>query len=160
MSVSLTCLLNILLGIIEDVVLLGAPVSASPKQWKQIAKVVGGRIINGYCNTDWLLRYALAQKTMNFRFLYRTMSVQVSIAGTGPVDNKDEKKIVNFNLSHIVKGHLDYSKKLMEVLEAVGVKIDKNARKFKISESEEVDEVAELAEKELKVEVNENKETS
>ena len=43
-------------GIIEDVVLLGAPVSASPKQWRQICTVVGGRVINGYCNTDWLLR--------------------------------------------------------------------------------------------------------
>lgn len=85
------------------------------------------------------------------------MSLQASIAGTGPVDNKDEKKIVNFNLSHIVKGHLDYSKKLMEVLEAVGVKIDKNARKFQISEAEEV---AELAEKELNVNGDENKESS
>lgn len=78
-------------GIIEDVVLLGAPVSASPKEWKTICTVVGGRIINGYCTTDWLLR-----------FLYRTMSVQFTIAGTGPVSNKNEKKIVNFNLSHIV----------------------------------------------------------
>jgi len=30
------------------------------------------------------------------------MSVQFVIAGTGPVDNKNERKIVNFNLSHIV----------------------------------------------------------
>uniref|UniRef100_A0A914D6B5 Transmembrane and coiled-coil domain-containing protein 4 n=2 Tax=Acrobeloides nanus TaxID=290746 RepID=A0A914D6B5_9BILA len=122
-------------GIIEDVVLLGAPVSASPKQWKQIAKVVGGRIINGYCNSDWLLR-----------FLYRTMSVQASIAGTGPVDNKDEKKIVNFNLSHIVKGHLDYSKKLMEVLDSVGVKIDKTSIKLS-NEAEQGEEASELVEK-------------
>jgi thioesterase domain-containing protein len=43
-------------GIVEDVVLLGAPVSASPKQWRQMCKVVGGRVINGYCQTDWLLR--------------------------------------------------------------------------------------------------------
>uniref|UniRef100_A0A7E4USN5 DUF726 domain-containing protein n=1 Tax=Panagrellus redivivus TaxID=6233 RepID=A0A7E4USN5_PANRE len=99
-------------GIIEDVVLLGAPVSASPSQWKQICTVVGGRVINGYCTSDWLLK-----------FLYRTMSVQFTIAGTGPVESKFERKIVNFNLSHIVKGHMDYSKKLTEVLEAVGVKV-------------------------------------
>uniref|UniRef100_A0A183VEW9 Transmembrane and coiled-coil domain-containing protein 4 n=1 Tax=Toxocara canis TaxID=6265 RepID=A0A183VEW9_TOXCA len=79
------------LGVIEDVVLLGAPVSTSPKQWSQVCRVVGGRIINGYCNTDWLLR-----------FIYRTMSVQFTIAGTGPVELKNEHKIVNFNLSHIV----------------------------------------------------------
>jgi hypothetical protein len=31
-----------------------------------------------------------------------TMSVQFIIAGVGPVENKNERKIVNFNLSHIV----------------------------------------------------------
>ncbi|KAL3092791.1 hypothetical protein niasHT_026856 [Heterodera trifolii] len=50
------------------------------------------------------------------------MSVQFIIAGTGPVDNRTERKIVNFNLSHIVKGHLDYAKKMTQVLEAVGVR--------------------------------------
>ncbi|KAL3081761.1 hypothetical protein niasHS_011846 [Heterodera schachtii] len=78
------------LGIVQDVILL---------------------VINGYCKSDWLLR-----------FLYRTMSVQFIIAGTGPVDNRTERKIVNFNLSHIVKGHLDYAKKMTQVLEAVGVR--------------------------------------
>uniref|UniRef100_A0A183BMN7 DUF726 domain-containing protein n=1 Tax=Globodera pallida TaxID=36090 RepID=A0A183BMN7_GLOPA len=62
-------------------------------------------------DTDWLLR-----------FLYRAMSVQFIIAGTGPVDSRTERKIVNFNLSHIVKGHLDYAKKMTQVLEAVGVR--------------------------------------
>ncbi|KAK0395711.1 hypothetical protein QR680_001395 [Steinernema hermaphroditum] len=95
-------------GIIQDVVLLGAPVSASPKEWKKLCSVVGGRVINGYCETDWLLR-----------FVYRTMSVQFAIAGTGPVEARGEKKIVNFNLSNIVKGHLDYARKLTEILDAV-----------------------------------------
>lgn len=104
-------------GIIEDVVLLGAPVTASPKQWQQISRVVGGRIINGYCNTDWLLR-----------FLYRAMSVQFTIAGTGPVNNRNDPKIVNFNLSHIVKGHLDYSRKLTDVLNAVGIRVTPHSK--------------------------------
>ncbi|TKR64674.1 hypothetical protein L596_025164 [Steinernema carpocapsae] len=99
-------------GIVGDVVLLGAPVSASPKQWKQLCSVVGGRVINGYCETDWLLR-----------FVYRTMSVQFTIAGTGPVDVPGQRKVLNFNLSHIVKGHLDYAEKLTEILEAVGIRV-------------------------------------
>ncbi|VDM20318.1 unnamed protein product [Wuchereria bancrofti] len=99
-------------GIINDVVLLGAPVTASPIQWQQISHIVGGRIINGYCNSDWLLR-----------FIYRAMSVQFTIAGTGPVTCKMERKIVNFNLSHLIKGHLDYSRKLTEILETVGVRV-------------------------------------
>ncbi|CAJ0606405.1 unnamed protein product [Cylicocyclus nassatus] len=102
-------------GIIEDVILLGAPVSASSREWDQLCTVVGGRIINGYCETDWLLR-----------FLYRTMSVQFTIAGTGPVDSKN-KKIFNYNLSHIVKGHLDYSRKLSEVLAAVGISVKRSS---------------------------------
>uniref|UniRef100_A0A1I7X1E8 glucuronosyltransferase n=1 Tax=Heterorhabditis bacteriophora TaxID=37862 RepID=A0A1I7X1E8_HETBA len=47
------------LGIIEDVILLGAPVTASSKQWAQICRVVGGRVINGYCETDWLLNVVI-----------------------------------------------------------------------------------------------------
>lgn len=56
------------------------------------------------------------------------MNVQFTIAGTGPVDNRNERKIVNFNLSHIVKGHMDYSKRLTEVLDAVGVKVTPRSR--------------------------------
>lgn len=52
------------------------------------------------------------------------MSVQFAIAGTGPVGNsKRNKKIYNHDLSHIVKGHLDYSRKLSQVLAAVGVSV-------------------------------------
>lgn len=111
-------------GIVNDVVLLGAPVSASPSQWQQINRVVGGRIINGYCNSDWLLR-----------FIYRTMSVQFTIAGTGPVQCKG-RKIVNFNLSHIVKGHMDYSRKLTEILAAVGVRVTPHREESMVNFSE------------------------
>lgn len=38
-------------GIVEDVVLLGAPVEGEAKYWKACAKVVSGRIINGYCRS-------------------------------------------------------------------------------------------------------------
>ena len=36
-------------GIIEDVVLLGAPVDGEAKHWEPFRKVVSGRIVNGYC---------------------------------------------------------------------------------------------------------------
>uniref|UniRef100_A0A1I8BN56 DUF726 domain-containing protein n=1 Tax=Meloidogyne hapla TaxID=6305 RepID=A0A1I8BN56_MELHA len=42
-------------------------VSASPSQWRQICSVVGGRVINGYCKTDWLLRFL-------YRFIFNTMN--------------------------------------------------------------------------------------
>lgn len=38
-------------GIIEDVVLLGAPVEGEAKHWEPFRKVVSGRIVNGYCRS-------------------------------------------------------------------------------------------------------------
>lgn len=48
-------------GVIEDVVLLGAPVDGSAKTWERLSKVVAGKIVNGYCRLGedmpclWLL---------------------------------------------------------------------------------------------------------
>ena len=35
-------------GLIEDVILLGAPVSGDPKNWMPFSKIVAGKIVNGY----------------------------------------------------------------------------------------------------------------
>ncbi|XP_010220059.1 PREDICTED: transmembrane and coiled-coil domain-containing protein 4, partial [Tinamus guttatus] len=77
-------------GIIEDAVLLGAPVEGEAKCWKTITKVVSGRIINGYCRGDWLLG-----------FVYRTSSAQLNVAGLQPVD-LDDRRMVNMDLSSVV----------------------------------------------------------
>ncbi|NWW71226.1 TMCO4 protein, partial [Climacteris rufus] len=97
-------------GIIEDVVLLGAPVEGEAKHWKSLTKVVSGRIINGYCRGDWLLS-----------FVYRTSSVQLNVAGLQPVD-LDDRRMVNMDLSSVVNGHLDYMKQMDTILKAVGIK--------------------------------------
>ncbi|NWW83651.1 TMCO4 protein, partial [Rhynochetos jubatus] len=97
-------------GIIEDVVLLGAPVEGEAKYWKAITKVVSGRIINGYCRGDWLLG-----------FVYRTSSAQINVAGLQPVD-LDDRRMVNMDLSSVVNGHLDYMKQMDMILKAVGIK--------------------------------------
>ncbi|XP_066493445.1 transmembrane and coiled-coil domain-containing protein 4 isoform X2 [Tiliqua scincoides] len=97
-------------GIIEDVVLLGAPVEGDTKCWKPLTKVVSGKIINGYCRGDWLLS-----------FVYRTSSVQLNVAGLQPV-NLDDRRMVNVDLSSVVSGHLDYMKQMDTILKAVGVK--------------------------------------
>lgn len=34
--------------IVEDVILLGAPVSGNPEDWSRLEKIVAGRIVNGY----------------------------------------------------------------------------------------------------------------
>ena len=35
-------------GLVEDVILLGAPVSGDVKHWKLLTRVVAGKIVNGY----------------------------------------------------------------------------------------------------------------
>lgn len=97
-------------GIIEDVILLGAPVEGDPKHWEPFRKVVSGRIVNGYCRGDWLLS-----------FVYRTSSVQLRVAGLQPVQLQD-RRVENVDLSSVVSGHLDYAKQMDVILKAVGVR--------------------------------------
>ncbi|XP_073511661.1 transmembrane and coiled-coil domain-containing protein 4 [Phyllobates terribilis] len=97
-------------GIIEDVVLLGAPVEGDVRKWQPLTRVVAGRIINGYCRGDWLLS-----------FVYRSSSVKLSVAGLQPVA-LDDRRMVNVDLSSVVNGHLDYMKQMDTILKAVGIK--------------------------------------
>ncbi|KAM6171951.1 transmembrane and coiled-coil domain-containing protein 4 [Erethizon dorsatum] len=97
-------------GIIEDVVLLGAPVEGDPKHWEPFRKVVSGRIINGFSRGDWLLS-----------FVYRTSSVQLRVAGLQPVLLQD-RRMENVDLSLVVSGHLDYAKQMDVILKAVGIR--------------------------------------
>lgn len=96
-------------GIIEDVILLGAPVEGEAKHWEPFRKVVSGRIINGYSRGDWLLS-----------FVYRTSSAQLQVAGLQPVLLQD-RRMENVDLSSMVSGHLDYGKKMDVILKAVGI---------------------------------------
>ncbi len=44
-------------GVVLDVYLLGCPTSGAAADWAAVAPVVGGRLINGYSTTDWLLKF-------------------------------------------------------------------------------------------------------
>ncbi|KRY12268.1 CDK5 regulatory subunit-associated protein 1 [Trichinella patagoniensis] len=99
-------------GIVQNVILLGTPVGCSPCEWKKISQVVGGFIINGYCRSDWLLK-----------FLYRTMNLQYFVAGLEPIENVSPR-IQNKDLSLIVKSHSDYMNKLPEILNFIGIPVD------------------------------------
>ncbi|CAK6955092.1 transmembrane and coiled-coil domain-containing protein 4 [Scomber scombrus] len=96
-------------GVVEDVFLLGAPVDGSEKAWERISRVVSGKIVNGYCRGDWLLG-----------FLYRSSAAQLSVAGLQPINDQDGR-IINVDLSSVVKGHLDYMRQMDTILVAVGV---------------------------------------
>ncbi|KAM7404313.1 hypothetical protein PAMP_011674 [Pampus punctatissimus] len=96
-------------GVVEDVVLLGAPVDGSEKAWEGITRVVSGKIVNGYCRGDWLLG-----------FLYRSSAARLSVAGLQPINDQDGR-VINVDLSSVVKGHLDYMRQMDTILIAVGV---------------------------------------
>ncbi|XP_030280232.1 transmembrane and coiled-coil domain-containing protein 4 [Sparus aurata] len=96
-------------GVVEDVVLLGAPVEGSEKAWERMTRVVAGKIVNGYSRGDWLLG-----------FLYRSSSAQLSVAGLQPINIQD-RRIINVDLSSVVNGHLDYMRQMDTILVAVGV---------------------------------------
>ncbi|XP_008289637.1 transmembrane and coiled-coil domain-containing protein 4 [Stegastes partitus] len=96
-------------GVVEDVILLGAPVDGSEKAWQRMTRVVAGKIVNGYCRGDWLLG-----------FLYRSSAAQLSVAGLQPINIQD-RRIINVDLSSVVKGHLDYMRQMETILVAVGV---------------------------------------
>ncbi|KAL1021118.1 hypothetical protein UPYG_G00009050 [Umbra pygmaea] len=96
-------------GVVEDVVLLGAPVDGNAQAWERMSKVVAGKIINGYCRGDWLLGY-----------VYRGSSAQLSVAGLQPI-SLNNHRIHNVDLSSVVKGHLDYMRQMETILVAVGV---------------------------------------
>uniref|UniRef100_A0A147BQR7 Putative transmembrane and coiled-coil domain-containing proteinconserved plasma membrane protein n=1 Tax=Ixodes ricinus TaxID=34613 RepID=A0A147BQR7_IXORI len=113
-------------GIIEDAVLLGAPVPAHKEEWKPMARVVSGRIVNGYCRGDWLLK-----------FLHRTSSATLKIAGLQAI-RWNNRRMFNVDLSDVVSGHTDYVKKMDIILKAVGIQtcddvfdMDSNMRKSK-----------------------------
>lgn len=97
-------------GIIQDAILLGTPVTGCPKDWQKLMRVVSGKIVNGYCRSDWLLK-----------FLYRTLSMASDVAGLQPIDVQD-RRMCNIDLSDIVSGHSEYPEKIDAILKAVGVR--------------------------------------
>mmetsp|Transcript_53493 Transcript_53493/g.116221 ORF Transcript_53493/g.116221 Transcript_53493/m.116221 type:complete len:310 (+) Transcript_53493:3-932(+) len=88
------------LGIVQDVFLLGAPLSAADAQtWEGRRRVVAGRFVNAFHPKDYILLAASGA-------MLRT------IAGTAPLNHKG---IENVNVSDIVSSHLDYERKIQEL---------------------------------------------
>ncbi|GFR66612.1 transmembrane and coiled-coil domain-containing protein 4 [Elysia marginata] len=114
-------------GIVEDVIILGAPVTGDVKTWAKFDRVVAGKIVNGYCRGDWLLK-----------FLYRTAHVKLNVAGLGPI-MWENRRMYNLDLSSVVEGHLDYQNKLNTIMKAVGLRtrdeVSRSSSNLKVSAS-------------------------
>ncbi|KAF2096332.1 DUF726-domain-containing protein [Rhizodiscina lignyota] len=94
-------------GLVESVVLLGAPVPSSSGDWRKIRAVASGRVVNVFSRNDYILG-----------FLYRTSSIQYGIAGLQEVAGV--KGVQNVDVSEMVAGHTMYRYVTGSILKKIG----------------------------------------
>lgn len=95
-------------GIVQNVYIMGAPVTAKDETWKEARSVVSGRFVSAFSRTDWILGY-----------LHRAASGGLrSIAGLHPVERVQD--IENVDVTHVVPGHLGYRPLMPLVLGELG----------------------------------------
>jgi hypothetical protein len=95
-------------GLVQDVFIFGATVSASRQTWLNVRSVVGGRFVNGFSSSDWMLGY-----------LFRLTSGGLqTVAGLRPVDGVPG--LENIDVTEIVMGHMGYRTFMPQLLALVG----------------------------------------
>lgn len=94
-------------GLVDNVVLIGAPTPSDTAHWQVLRSVVSGRIFNVFSENDYILG-----------FLYRATSLQYGIAGLQPVVRVPG--IENLDLSQEVAGHLRYPDLIAQILTRCG----------------------------------------
>ncbi|KAH7156238.1 hypothetical protein EDB81DRAFT_381887 [Dactylonectria macrodidyma] len=94
-------------GLVDSVVIIGAPAPSAPTHWRTLRTVVSGKIFNVYSENDMVLG-----------FLYRAHSLSTGVAGLQAVNNVEG--VENLNLSETVSGHLRYPDLTGEILRKCG----------------------------------------
>ncbi|RYP73814.1 hypothetical protein DL771_003392 [Monosporascus sp. 5C6A] len=98
-------------GLVDTVVLIGAPVPSNPAHWKLMRTVVTGKMFNVYSANDLILA-----------FLYRATSAQLGIAGLSAISTNGDgiEGVENLDLSGEVQGHLRYPGLIAKILTRCG----------------------------------------
>lgn len=94
-------------GLVESVVLIGAPTPSTTADWRVMRSVVASRLVNVYSENDYVLG-----------FLYRTSSIQYGIAGLQKVEGLPS--VENVDVSETVSGHLRYRYLVGSILKKIG----------------------------------------
>ena len=95
-------------GIVQDVFLLGATVTAPRQLWLQARSVVSGRLVNCYARNDWVLNY-----------LFRATNAGLNnIAGLRPVQNVPG--LENVDVTDKIAGHSSYRVFVPLILDQLG----------------------------------------
>ncbi|KAI3327090.1 DUF726-domain-containing protein [Xylariaceae sp. AK1471] len=95
-------------GLVDTVVLIGAPVPSNPGHWQMMRSVVAGKLFNVHSENDYILG-----------FLYRSTSLQLGIAGLQSV-GADIDGVEDLDLSEEVHGHLRYPDLIAQILHRCG----------------------------------------
>ncbi|KAK2996632.1 hypothetical protein RJ639_024935 [Escallonia herrerae] len=90
-------------GLVERVVLLGAPLAIKDENWEAIRKVVAGRFVNAYSTNDWTLGVA-----------FRASLLTQGLAGIQPIDIPG---IENVDVTELIEGHSSYLWVTQQILE-------------------------------------------
>jgi hypothetical protein len=93
-------------GIVDNVVMMGAPISTEETyEWRRAAKVVSGRFVNCYTPNDWVLA-----------FVYRLHSMVTSVAGLEAVTALGSR-IENIEVG--IEGHTKYPSAVKDILDQI-----------------------------------------
>ncbi|KAI1328700.1 DUF726-domain-containing protein [Xylariaceae sp. FL0255] len=95
-------------GLVDTVVLIGAPVPSNVGHWEMMRSVVAGKLFNVHSENDYILG-----------FLYRSTSLQLGIAGLQAV-GADIEGVEDLDLSAEVAGHLRYPQLIGQILHRCG----------------------------------------
>lgn len=113
-----SCLLELskngIYGLIDDVVIIGSPISVKVDQLKMVRQIVNGRFVNCYSKNDWILG-------LLFRALKNGLS---DVAGLSPINNGTN--IENFDCSEFINGHMCYRKKIPTILNLINWKTNES----------------------------------
>ena len=117
-------------GLVESVVLIGAPTPSTTNEWRIMRSVVSGRLVNVYSTNDYVLG-----------FLYRTSSLQYGVAGLQKVEGIPN--VENIDVSETVRGHLRYRYLVGSILKKIGFEdielseVEKEEEALRVMEEEE-----------------------
>jgi pimeloyl-ACP methyl ester carboxylesterase len=94
-------------GIVQDVFLLGATVTATTKSWLEARSVTAGRFVNAFARSDWVLNY-----------LFRATTGGGTVAGLRPIDGIPG--LENVDVTDKIAGHTSYRTYMPLILDQLG----------------------------------------
>ncbi|EGW34450.1 uncharacterized protein SPAPADRAFT_134100 [Spathaspora passalidarum NRRL Y-27907] len=94
-------------GLVENVIILGSPISIKTDQLIMAKSIVSGRFVNGYSKKDWILGY-----------LFRATGGGVGkVAGLSALTHV--YGVENIDCTSLVEGHMSYRKAIPKILKLV-----------------------------------------